>query len=234
MQIMTRFLRNAVVIGILMLGAFALSLIMTPELSTAPVQFDLQTLAPDQFGDWRKEEQPVQGVINPQAQEFIDNLYSQTLSRTYINNNGRRIMLSLAYGTVQSGYQSEIHRPEVCYPAQGFQLIKKWKDVVGFKSTTLPVMRIVTQLGHRHEPVTYWIRIGDSLVRGAAEQSLARVGYGLTGHIPDGILFRVSEINSDEQGSFSLQDQFIRALLSSLTSDQRKILIGSSKSKTET
>ena len=225
---MKSFTRRAIILAVLMLGASMLSVALTPtqRLTVEAAQFNLETLIPRQFGDWQMDDHIIQTVINPQAQASVSNLYSQTLSRTYFNRDGRRIMLSLAYGEDQSSH-NRIHRPEICYPSQGFQISKKWKDVISTDSTTLPIMRITTQLGNRHEPVTYWIRVGNTLVRGVIEQTFARVGHGFTGNIPDGILFRVSEINPDYQNSFILQDQFIQALLASLTPTDQKILVGS-------
>ncbi|MCL2160322.1 MAG: EpsI family protein [Betaproteobacteria bacterium] len=225
---MTSFTRRAVVLAVLMLSAYALSVALTPTryVVVKAEQLNLEALIPRQFGDWRMIEEGLQAIVNPQAQKTLDKLYSQVLSRSYVNGNGRRIMLSLAYGENQSN-DSRIHRPEVCYPSQGFQITGKWKDAISFDSVELPVMRVVAQYGSRYEPVTYWIRVGDSLVRGAVEQTFARVSYGLTGRIPDGILFRVSEINQNTEDSISLQNQFIQALISSLTPAAKKTLIGS-------
>jgi len=229
---MTPFTRRAIILAVLMFGTSMLSVALTPPKNAVSegMSFQLEAIIPDQFGDWQADERIAHAVINPQAQQTLNRLYSQVLSRIYINSDGRRIMLSLAYGKDQSS-ENRVHRPEVCYPAQGFQMIKKWRDAISFDSETLPVMRITTKLGDRHEPVTYWIRMGDKLVRGQAEQTFARITYGLTGAIPDGILFRVSEINRDSQDSFVLQDQFIRALLSSMRPADLEILIGSRISK---
>jgi len=228
---MKPFTRRAIILAALMLGASMLTVAFTPvrRVSAEAAQLDLDALIPHQFGDWQMEERVVQAVINPQLKTTVNDLYSQTLSRTYLNSDGRRIMLSLAYGEDQSG-NSKIHRPEVCYPSQGFQIGKKWKDVISYGSATIPIMRITTQLGNRYEPLTYWIRVGDTVVRGQLEQTFTRINQGFSGNVPDGILFRVSEITSDSQNSFILQDQFILALLSSLTSADRKILLGSAES----
>jgi len=227
---MTPFTRRAIILAVLMLGASMLTVALTPTRGAIAeaAQFDLETVIPHQFGDWQMDMLISGAVINPQTQATLINTYSQILTRTYVNSNGRRIMLSLAYGEDQSS-QNRIHRPEICYPAQGFQIGKKWKDLISTDPVTIPVMRITTQLGNRHEPVTYWIRIGNSLARGVIEQTFVRVSYGLRGNIPDGILFRVSEISPDFQDSFALQDQFIRTLLSSITPNDQKILIGSLK-----
>jgi len=225
---MSPFTRRAFILAALMMGASMLSVALTPtkRVTVGAAQFDLESIIPRQFGDWRVDERIVQAVVNPQAQAVLDSVYSQILSRTYINSNGRRIMLSLAYGADQS-HETQIHKPEVCYPAQGFLVARKEKGFVRLESIDIPVMRLTTRLGDRHEPVTYWIRIGnDSLARGVIEQNIARIKYGLQGLIPDGILFRVSEINPDIENSFGLQDQFIQSLLPSLTPDAYRILLG--------
>jgi len=224
---MTPFTRRAIILTVLMLGTSMLSVALTPtrRIAFEASQFDLEALIPRQFDDWQMPEGGIQAVVNPQTQEALSDLYSQTLSRTYVNSDGRRIMLSLAYGEDQSSHK-RIHRPEMCYPAQGFDITSKWKDTISLDSETIPIMRITARLGERYEPVSYWIRVGDKLVRGQVEQTLTRFSYGFKGIMPDGILFRVSEINKDSQDSFALQDQFIRALLSSLTLKDRKILVG--------
>jgi EpsI family protein len=228
------FARRAIILAALMLGTSVLTAALTPKKHVANLaeQPNLEDIIPHQFGDWKEVETLAQAVVNPQTKETLDKIYSQVLSRTYINSAGRRIMLSLAYGTDQSS-DNRIHRPEVCYPSQGFQLLKKRDDVVLARSIALPVMRIETQLGNRHEPVTYWIRIGESLAKGAFEQFFARLSYGFRGYTPDGILFRVSEINPDIENSYILQDQFIQTLLDSLTPSALKMLIGSSTAKLE-
>src|SRR3954466_2343339 len=83
----------------------------------------LEQMIPKQFGDWREEPQRYVQVVNPQTQELLDKLYSQILSRVYVNSAGYRIMLSLAYGSNQRG-TLQADKPEVCYPAQGFAIEK--------------------------------------------------------------------------------------------------------------
>jgi EpsI family protein len=226
---MCYLIRRAIIVATLMCTASALAFFLTPTSVTQHAQFDLETIMPRQFGEWKMDEQTTRDIINPQTQAFIDQLYSQTLARTYINKDGRHIMLSIAYGADQS-HDKQIHKPEVCYPAQGFQVIRTQKVMIQAGGKELPAMRVETQLDgqyKRHEPVTYWIRLGDDLVRGLVEQTIVRIRYGFGGHIPDGVLFRISEINQDTEDSYELQDRFINELLPALTPDARKIMLGS-------
>lgn len=215
----------------LMLASAALAWALRPHISMANQQtkVELATLVPTRFGDWQELTQSTGQIVNPQQTAELEKLYSQTLSRTYVHTTGRKIMLSLAYGGDQS-HDNQIHKPEVCYPAQGFRIISRSKNQISSISGDIPVMRLVTQLGPRSEPVTYWIRVGDNLVRGAIEQNLARVGYGLKGQIPDGILFRVSEISLDVDKSFALQELFVSELLQAMPADTRKVFVGERRS----
>jgi EpsI family protein len=218
--------RRASLFAVLMFIAAILAYVLTPKITTQADAIDLENLIPRQFGEWYMDEHAGLGIINPQLKETLIRIYSQTLTRTYINREGRRIMLSLAYGADQSN-ENRIHRPEVCYPAQGFMLVRQEKDTIREGDMNLPVMRLVAEAGNRHEPLTYWIRFGDTVVRGSIEQSLARIRYGLQGIIPDGMLFRVSEVNADIQKSFALQNVFINDLLNNVPQDTKRILIGS-------
>ena len=134
-------------------------------------------------------------------------------------------MLSLAYGENQSK-ESQIHKPEVCYAAQGFAVRHLEKEAVTTDQLMLPVMRLEAQIGSRNEPITYWIRSGKYLVRGWAEQNLARLRQGLAGVIPDGLLVRVSSISRDRHEAYRLHDQFIRDMLSAVAADRRSMLLG--------
>src|SRR5687767_12313064 len=73
----------------------------------------LDAVVPKQFGEWTELQEQSAQVVNPQTQEILDKIYSQLLSRTYVNKQGYRIMLSMAYGDDQRG-ALQAHKPEVC------------------------------------------------------------------------------------------------------------------------
>jgi EpsI family protein len=215
------------VLGALMVAASLLAWGMTPtkywSQHTASVKY--ATLFPASFGGWVLAPEQATAIVNPQQQETLDAIYDEIVSKVYVDRaSGRRVMVSLAYGNNQSR-ATQVHKPEVCYPAQGFDLLSMRKDFVPL-AEPLPVMRIVAQMGRRVEPLTYWIRAGDRVVRGSIEQNLARISLGLKGYIPDGLLFRVSEINPDAAASFALQDRFVREFLAQLSPAARESVVG--------
>jgi len=116
------------VIGLCMFVAAGMALALKPtaKVADAGPKIDLEVLIPKTFGDWKMDETIVPLMANPSRKALIKKIYSQTLSRTYINSSGDRIMLSIAYGGDQSDNMS-VHKPEVCYPAQGFQILQEFR-----------------------------------------------------------------------------------------------------------
>ncbi|MGE4110917.1 MAG: exosortase-associated protein EpsI, B-type [Burkholderiales bacterium] len=218
--------RIAWVIAALMLSASAAAIVLRPDQKVADLSgISLETMIPRQFGDWREEPQRNLQVVNPQTQALLDKLYSQLLTRVYIHKDGYRIMLSMAYGSDQRG-ALQAHKPEVCYPAQGFTLHSSKPGPLATPFGEIPAQRMYTTLGSRQEPVTYWFTVGDTAVQNKLQKRLVDLRYGLTGQIPDGMLFRVSSIDGDQARAHQLQDQFVNQLLQAISPADRKRLSG--------
>ena len=212
---------------ILMLVASGLALALRPtaKISAEGRVVDLETIIPRAFGDWREEPQNSIQIVDPQQQQVIQKIYTQTLNRTYANDKGYRIMLALAYGEDQRD-SMQLHYPEVCYPAQGFSLQDKKTDTLSTATGTIPVTRILTSLGPRNEPVTYWTMVGDRVVRSGIQKKIAEMSYGLSGKIPDGMLIRVSSIDGDAAHAYEMQNGFTDQMLRALKPEYRKRLDG--------
>jgi EpsI family protein len=216
------------VIGVCMFAAAGMALALKPtqKIADAGPKVDLEVLIPKQFGDWKIDEKIVPLIADPELQAKLDKIYNQTLTRTYVNSRNERIMLSIAYGGDQSD-STELHKPEVCYPAQGFQILKNRNDVFSTGTGEIPVKRLVAKQGQRIEPITYWTTIGDAAVLSSSVKwKFNQLKYGLTGRIPDGLLFRISSIQADESAAYRNQDDFTRALLGALTPEDKKRIIG--------
>lgn len=220
--------RRALLALLLMGGAAGAAWQLTPRtrMSTLHGDFQLEQVVPKQFGDWQMDERAVGGVVNPQQEELLKQLYSQILTRTYVNSQGERVMLSIAYGNDQrDGMQ--MHYPEVCYPAQGFQLKSSKPSTLAFAGSTIPTRQLETVLGNqRYEPVTYWTVVGEQAVRGGTDKKLVEMRYGFRGMIPDGLLFRVSTIDRDSARAFLTHQAFASQLLAQVEPNSRKRLAG--------
>lgn len=225
-----RTIRKTLVLLAFMVAASSAAVILRPNIKMLELgeRVDFQLLVPQTIGEWSVDTLAEAVLINPVQQEELDLLYSQTLSRTYKNSQGKRIMLSLAFGGDQSR-ELQVHRPEVCYAAQGFQITDLTKVDVDFNGRKIPAMRLVGTLGSRVEPVTYWARIGDSVVRGNVEQGLARLSHGLRGYVADGLLFRVSSIDSNAAQAYLDHEKFIQQFLDVVPEDKLSVLLGKPK-----
>jgi EpsI family protein len=219
--------RVALILAGLMLAASAGAEFLRPAARTAADSpaFSLEDTIPRAFGDWQVEPQTVAQVVNPQTQELLDRLYSQIVARTYRHASGYRVMLSVAYGSDQRG-ALQAHKPEVCYPAQGFKLHALTAAALATEFGSIPATRLYASLGRRTEPVTYWFTVGDSAVRSAIDKRIVELRYALTGQIPDGLLFRVSSIDPEPENAYRIQDRFVNELLQALPPADRFRLSG--------
>ncbi len=219
-----------ILLMVFMLASAGLALVIKPthRLADEKRPIFLERIVPVTFGDWREIKQSWQQIVNPQEQRMLNELYSQTLSKTFINAAGYRVMLSIAYGGDQSR-DLGVHRPEVCYVAQGFQLASKEKVLLQIGDRMVPAMRMQTRMGSRNEPVTYWIRVGDKVVRGNLELGFARLFYGVQGKIADGLLFRVSSIDANATSAFGVQEKFASELMAAVMEVDKPSLLGTAQ-----
>lgn len=220
-------LRN-IGIGFVLLITLLISILLRPSgnLEHTGPNVVLDELIPKSFGDWHEDSTPMP-VVSPDVQAALDMVYAQTLSRTYINEQGERMMLSIAYGHSQSDSLA-IHLPEGCYQGQGFGVNKKLSTFLNFSSQSIPVTRLIATKSLRVEPITYWIVIGDKVVNNAWDMKKVKLQYALKREIPNGFLIRVSNISSNADQSYRLQQSFIEKMIQSVSADKRELLMGKS------
>lgn len=224
---MKKSMTVSLVLAALMLSSAAVTRALTPNAKMADTQgrFSLEQMVPRSFGDWQVDTRVMPLQVDPATQAKLDKIYNQTLGRTYVNRSGERIMLSIAYGGDQ-GDNMGVHKPEVCYAAQGFTVRDGQKGAIAMGLGVLPVKRLFAVAGARQEPITYWITVGRKATMPGVEQRLQELRYGLSGTVPDGMLVRVSNISGDADSAYVLHDQFVRSLLAALDRPSRERLVG--------
>jgi EpsI family protein len=218
---------KAIVVFVLMACAFGAATAWKPtaRLADQRTKADLETLFPRSFGEWVVDDRvPVQ-LVSPDTAALLSKIYNQTLSRVYVNPRGDRIMLSVAYGGDQSD-ATRAHRPEVCYPAQGFAVMSSVDGTVARAGESLPVRRLVAKQGSRIEPITYWIIVGDKITLSGTDQKLAQLRYSVGGVIPDGMLVRISSIDSNTQKAFATHENFLFDLFAAMNQGYRDRVFG--------
>jgi EpsI family protein len=224
---MNRFDWKFSLVGAAMLAAAAAAVALTPDRTRhGAAGFDLERIIPSSFGDWSIDPLMVPIVPAPDVQADLARLYDQMMSRTYVNSRGERMMLTIAYGGVQRE-ALKVHRQEVCYAAQGFDIRKVVHDDLRLWGKAIPVTRFVAVRGPRSEPVTYWFTVGDRVVLGRLERLMMQLRYGLSGRVPDGMLVRVSNISTNPMRAFEAHEEFAAALLGGMRRGDVHRLLGS-------
>jgi len=204
----------------LMAGTSIGGVTFRPEAKAAnPPEFEKNV--PPAFSDWKTRDKRA-GVDDP----VVVAIYTDYLARTYVNAHGYQVMLCLAYGNDQRS-TLQAHRPEVCYPAQGFKLVSKVQDgPLDTPFGAIDATRLTAQAGTRTEPITYWLTNGNQVVRNAFERRVAQFKAASTGEIPDGLVFRVSSIDNDSSRAFAEQQKFVADLMASIPAAYRQRLSG--------
>jgi EpsI family protein len=135
-------------------------------------------------------------------------------------------MMVLAYGNLQSDLL-QLHRPEVCYAAVGFQISNSTRlnlPIAG--NIVVPARDLTASSDNRIEPITYWTRIGDFLPTTRSEQRVMRLREQLAGIVPDGILVRLSTVGDPTPATFAGLAAFGRSFILAVKPADRGILIG--------
>ena len=224
---MKKSLIISIILGILMVSSGVLTMALTPtqRIADQREKVNLDIMIPAKFGDWQIDKSIVPLQTDAETQAKLDKIYNQTLARTYVNSQNERIMLSVAYGGDQSDNLA-VHKPEVCYYVQGFEIMKILSDELATQYGKLPIKRLLAVKGNRNEPITFWVTVGDKAVLPGFDQKLQQLRYGLTGNVPDGMLVRISSIDNDNDKAYQLQTIFIQDLLLAVNVKERIRLIG--------
>lgn len=226
-QFMTR--RRGLILLCAMAGTAGASEAMKPRqrlsLVKAPIQLEQQV--PSTMGEWSVDGSIIPLLPDASLQARLDALYSQLLARTYVNRQGQRVMLSIAYGADQGSEATAVHRPEFCYSAQGFKVRNAGRRILTLGRQQIEVQRLIGEMGGRFEPITYWVTLDEQATLPGLSRKLDQLRYGLRGQIPDGMLVRVSTVGLSEEQSFSVQQEFLESLYEAISSTVRSRYFGS-------
>jgi len=173
-----------------------------------------------------------EGLVKPKVEGLAATLYNEIVQRTYIGELiDAEIMLLIAYGGTQSDVL-QLHRPEVCYPALGFQIESKRAAPLTLRGGgVLPVVQVVAVAGERRENIVYWTRLGEALPTDGAQQRGILLRDAMQGFIPDGVLVRASMIHPDPSEAFRVLSSFVPTLLAAVPASGRPALIGTAPSQ---
>lgn len=183
----------------------------------------LDDIIPTQIGRWKFVTNS--GLVVPPEDQLQQALYSQLLTRAYDSGSGSPIMLLMAYGAKETGFL-QVHRPEFCYTAAGYDLSDfGTRDVPLRQPQRLRVNSLTATRDGMPERLFYWTRIGDHIPHSWSEQRLVFAEENLRRIIPDAALIRVSTVSVDQGEAEAKMDEFIRELIDGVSSSMRRVLV---------
>ena len=225
-------LQQSITVTVMLILTYIGSVIATPSLNDMRVSKVLEQVVPEQIGTWKYKPSPYAQVsVSNIAQKISDAIYDQVLMRTYQEQDGTEVMLALAFAAEQR-QEIKVHQPEVCYPAQGYEIVSLQSHEFKFPSSLVPIngKRLIFKNGNRLEAVSYWIRVGDGYPKSGFDMRFKILKDGLQGKLDDGILVRASSIinqESEAQAAFAIQERFLGQLIDATEKEAPDLLIKS-------
>lgn len=217
--------RRALVLGAALLAGGGVAMARQPRPAASRVETpELEKLIPQRIGDWTF--QGSSGLVLPPSDALSDRLYDGLVTRSFTAPGRSPIMLLVAYSNLQDG-MLQVHRPEVCYPAGGFELSPtRHLEIANGLGGNLQASAFSANGVSRTEQVLYWTRVGSRFPVRWSAQRLAVVEANLAGTIPDGILVRISNLEPDLAHALPDLTGFAEALIRQSGPQGRKLMVG--------
>jgi len=213
--------RRKFLLGLLFCSAAGVAALRQPRekidyLGTAK----LDKIVPETIGKWKFVASS--GLVVPPDDQLAQAIYAQQLTRVYSDGERPAIMLLLAQNGSQTGFL-QIHRPETCYTAGGYQISPLEPHPIRYGSKILPANGMEATANGSTEHIVYWTRVGTLLPRSWEEQKTAVAIQNLKGTIPDAILCRVSAVSSDGPAAYRAIDEFIREMIAAVPASMQRV-----------
>lgn len=208
--------------GAAALAAWWMKPVPDPQAGSGPL---LEQMFPRRFADWQADSGAEMFVRPAREEGRYLGIYDQVLERTYVDARGERVMLVAAQGSEQSA-GLQLHRPEVCYPGNGFRVSGLQSVALPVGGHTLPGTRLHAVMPGRSEPITYWTVLGGEVVGGGAAFRWRQLQFGLRRRLLDGMLVRLSSIEPDPQRAYALHLRFANDLAAALSPAHRARILG--------
>ena len=216
--------RHAVMGGALALGGIGAGL---GGIRKAPGDRpDLDTLIPRALPRWSEE--VVENVVLPPATGGAHRSYEQVVTRRFAGSAGATVTLVVAYQGIQT-FASQVHRPEICYPASNFSVTAPEPVALPLDARTVDALSFQARRAQRRDAVLYWTRIGPHFPRTLWEQRRHIARSAVVRSFHDGVVLRVSTA-AEPTREGAARDRMIgfhAALYTALSAPARAALFGS-------
>jgi EpsI family protein len=204
---------------VLFIAAAALVMFYKVERVTQTRTANLAAI-PEEVGGWQMIDE--QTSMGTSASEFLNDV----LFRTYKREDGKTIILAIAYGADQKQNFS-IHVPEGCYRAAGSDVtsigVVNDADIPG-----LELKRLLIRDKEKTEPMQYWIVLNGRVITSHFERKIKQVYYSLFNVQAGGVLVMVSSLSNDKefQKDYEIQRSFINELYKTVDPELKNLLFG--------
>lgn len=217
--------RRELLVGSLFLATAGITVARLPNRSLDYLGDNkLEAIVPKAFGRWKFIS--ASGLVVPTEDQYALTLYSQQLTRVYWDGVGAPIMLLIAAGSNQTGFL-QVHRPEFCYTAAGFELGEAQPQSVDLgDGHRIVANKLLASRGGQSEWLLYWTRVGTQIPASWTKQRLAIAKDNLNQLIPDAVLVRASTIMPDGKEAEGLLGEFIQAMVASVAPPLRRAFVG--------
>jgi len=222
--------RRAIFAGVACVGAALTARQLKPHHYVSLLKSaKLDGLIPRAFGPWTSEDVGDPLALNGPG-TLSSKLYNQLVTRAYSDGRGAQILMLLAHGERQSD-ELQLHRPEVCYPAFGYALLRNEPTQIRLgEGVTLPARRLVAKSPNHEESVLYWSRLGEYFPIDSSQQRADRFKNAVAGLIPDGILCRFSTPDESAKAWAALE-QFVHDLIAATKPAGQQVLVGTERTR---
>lgn len=215
--------RRKLLLGLLFCSAAALATWRQPRTSLDYLgRQKLDNLVPKTIDRWKFV--AASGLVVPPQDQLSRMLYSQLLTRVYSDGQNPPVMLLIAQNGSQTGVL-QVHRPETCYTASGYQISPAVQRSLKVGSSVVPVSSLDATAQGLTEHILYWTRVGNRVPASWRDQKIAVAEQNLHGIIPDAILVRVSTVSNDAAAARATLEAFAAALVASVPPARRSVFI---------
>lgn len=214
--------RRRMLMGAAFMAASAFAALRVPRGSIDYLgKQSLEDIVPKRIGPWSFVSSS--GLVVPPEDQLARAIYSQLLTRVYTDHAHPPVMFLVAESGKETGVL-QIHRPEICYMAGGYQLSPVRQVDVPVRGGMLHTVCLSATSDVQTEHLMYWTRIGDHMPRSWGQQRWDVALDNLKGVNPDAALVRASTINDDADAAFALLQRFVQTLLHQVGPNARRVL----------
>lgn len=219
-----KFSRRDFVVGMALAGASAAGYAAQPKVVNPRIANPkFESWIPEKIGPWTV--QGKSGVVLPPPDELSDRLYDNLVTRVYSGPGSATVMMLIAYNFKQDGVL-QLHRPEFCYPAGGFQLSSTVPVSLELgNGRQIPASAFTAVNARQTEQVLYFTRLGAHFPRSWIDQRVSVLRANLHGEIPDGAMMRVSILDTDQKRALEVLRGFLAAFFAGTPAPLHHMLI---------